>query len=152
MTSELLVPLSVASNLWFCDESKDTEEGVNEIVTGGFKVIRPVADLAGSATLVAVMVTDWELAIEDGAVYRPAAEIVPTGGLSDQVTAVLPVPKTVAVNGCVAEGLKLRVDGLRDTATVWRSVITPVAVFDGSATLLAVTVTLWVVGIVLGAT
>ena len=38
----------------------------------------------------------WELAIEAGAVYRPAAVMLPTSGLSDQVTAVLPVLVTVA--------------------------------------------------------
>ena len=51
--------------------------------------------MVGSATLVAVTVTVWELAIEAGAVYRPAL-MLPTSGLSDQVTAVLPVLVTVA--------------------------------------------------------
>ena len=55
-----------------------------------------LADLVGSATLVAVTVTVWELAIEAGAVYRPAAVRLPTAGLSDQVTAVLLVLVTVA--------------------------------------------------------
>jgi hypothetical protein len=45
---------------------------------------------------VAVTVTVWELVIEAGAVYRPAAVMLPTTGLSDQVTAVLPVLVTVA--------------------------------------------------------
>jgi hypothetical protein len=51
-----------------------------------------------SATLVAFTVTVWELVIEPGAVYRPVLEIVPTAGLSDQVTAMFVVPVTVAVN------------------------------------------------------
>jgi hypothetical protein len=85
-------------------------------------------------------------------VYRPAEEIVPTGGLSDQVTAVLLVPKTVVVNCCVPEGDRLTVDGLRDTVIAWRSVMTAVAIFEGSATLMAAIVTLWGVGAVLGAT
>jgi hypothetical protein len=57
-----------------------------------------VADFVGSATLVAVTVTVtvWGLLIEAGAVYRPAAVMLPTGGLSDQVTALLPVLVTVA--------------------------------------------------------
>jgi hypothetical protein len=46
--------------------------------------------------LVAVTVTVWELAIEAGAVYRPHALMLPTTGLIDQVTAVLPVLVTVA--------------------------------------------------------
>ena len=55
-----------------------------------------MADLVGSATLVAIAVTAWELAMEAGAVYRPAEVIVPTDGLIDQVTAVLLVLVTVA--------------------------------------------------------
>jgi hypothetical protein len=50
----------------------------------------------GSATLVAFTVTVWELEIDAGAVYRPAEVMPPTTGLSDQVTAVLPVLATVA--------------------------------------------------------
>ena len=97
--------------------------------------------MVGSATLRAVTVTVCDVGILDGAVYRPAEEIVPTEGLIDQVTAVLLAPKTVAVNGCVPEGVRLTVDGLRDTVIAWRSVITAVALFEGSATLLAVIVT-----------
>src|ERR1017187_2917768 len=110
-----------------------------------------LADLVGSAALRAVAVTVCAVIILDGAVYRPAEEIVPTGGLIDQVTAVLLVPKTVAVNGCVPEGARLTVDGLRDTVIAWGSVITAVAVFEGFAMLAAVMVTLLVVGAVLGA-
>jgi hypothetical protein len=59
-------------------------------------VITAVAVFDGLATLVAVTVTVWELEIEAGAVYRPVAVMLPTSGLSDQVTAVLPVLVTVA--------------------------------------------------------
>ena len=55
-----------------------------------------VADFVGSATLVAVTVTVWALEIEAGAVYRPAALMLPRAGVSDQVTAVLPVLVTAA--------------------------------------------------------
>jgi hypothetical protein len=96
VTAVLLVPLTVAVNVWFCDGSKDTEDGVSETVTEGVSVTVAVADLVGSATLVAFTVTVWELVIEAGAVYRPAAVMLPTTGLSDQVTAVLPVLVTVA--------------------------------------------------------
>src|ERR1035437_4058940 len=112
----------------------------------------PLADLVGSATLWPVTVTVCEVRIPDGAVYRPAGEIVPTDGLINQVTAVLLAPKTVAVNCCVPEGAKLTVDGPRDTVTAWRSMITAVAVCEGSAMLVAVIITFWVVGAVLGAT
>ena len=109
-------------------------------------------DLVGSATLCAVTVTVCDVRTLDGPVYRPAEEMVPTDGLIDQVTAVLLVPKTVAVNCCVPEGAKLTVDGLRDIVTAWRSMITAVTVFEGSAMLVAVIITFWVVGAVLGAT
>jgi hypothetical protein len=55
-------------------------------------------DLVVSATLVAVTVTAWELVMLAGAVYSPVAEMLPTLGLIDQVTAVFVVPVTVAVN------------------------------------------------------
>src|ERR1035437_220486 len=96
VTAVLLVPLTVAVNVWFCDGSKDTEDGVSETVTEGVSVTVAVADLVGSATLVALTIMVWELAIEAGAVYRPAPVMLPTTGLSDQVTAVLPVLLTVA--------------------------------------------------------
>ena len=47
-----------------------------------------MADLVESAMLVAVTVTVWEPEIEAGAVYRPHALMLPTGGLIDHVTAV----------------------------------------------------------------
>ena len=112
----------------------------------------PLADLVGSATLCAVTVTVCAVRILDGAVYRPAEEIAPTDGSINQVTAVLLVPKTAVLNCCVPEGAKVTVDGLRDTVTARRSAITAVAVFEGFAMLVAVIVTLWVVGAVLGAT
>jgi hypothetical protein len=59
-------------------------------------VTAAVADLVGSATLVAATLTVWELAIEAGAVYAPAAVMLPTSGLIDQVTAVLLVLVTAA--------------------------------------------------------
>jgi hypothetical protein len=127
-------------------------ENVTVFKVGVVRDTRVPADLVGSATLWAVTVTVCDVRILDGAVYRPAEEIVPTEGLIDQVTAVLLVPKTAVVNCCVPEGAKLTVDGLRDTVTAWRSVITAVAVFEGSAMLAAVIVTLWTVGAVLGAT
>jgi hypothetical protein len=55
-----------------------------------------VADFVESAALVAFTVTVWEPLIEAGAVYSPAALMLPTAGLSDHVTAVLLVPVTAA--------------------------------------------------------
>jgi hypothetical protein len=54
------------------------------------------ADFVESAALVAITVTVWELPIEPGAVYSPAAPMLPTTGLIDHVTAVLLVPVTAA--------------------------------------------------------
>ena len=90
------MPLTEAVNVWFCDGCKDTEDGVSETVTVGFRATVAVADFVGSAALVAFTVTVWELVIEAGAVYRPAAVMLPTSGLSVQVTAVLLVLVTVA--------------------------------------------------------
>jgi hypothetical protein len=64
--------------------------------TGGFSATVAVADLVGLATLMAFTVTVRELVIVAGAVYRPAAVMLPTTGFSDQVTAVLLVLVTVA--------------------------------------------------------
>jgi hypothetical protein len=61
-----------------------------------------VAVLELSAWLVAVTVTVCDEYGSPGAVYRPAALIVPAFvGLIDHVTAVLAVPATLAVNCCV---------------------------------------------------
>jgi hypothetical protein len=55
------------------------------------------ADWVVSATLVAVIWITCVALIVEGAVYNPLLT-VPTLGLSDQVTAVLELPLTVAVN------------------------------------------------------
>jgi hypothetical protein len=47
-----------------------------------------VADFVELATLVAFTLTVWVPEIEAGAVYRPAALMLPTAGLIDHVTAV----------------------------------------------------------------
>jgi hypothetical protein len=75
-----------------------------------------------------------------GAVYRPPLEIVPP--LADQLTAVLELPVTVAVNCCEAPSCKDTELGATDTATGGAEVTVTVAVADLllSATLVAVTV------------
>ena len=72
--------------------------GLRETLTMGTNVTAALAVLVVSAALVAVTVTVCCEVTELGAVYRPLLEIVPTAGLSDQVTAVLVVPVTVDVN------------------------------------------------------
>jgi hypothetical protein len=94
----------------------ETVDGLTVTFTGKTMVTPAVAFLLGSALLVAVTVTIWKLPIAAGAafpppavtvwglptaagaVYRPPLEIVPTAGLTDQVTPVLGVPVTVAIN------------------------------------------------------
>ena len=73
-------------------------EGLTVTCTEGVIVTPAVAFLVWSATLVAVTMTVCGLPSVAGAVYRPPLEIVPTAGLTDQVTAVLVVPITAAVN------------------------------------------------------
>ena len=70
-----------------------------------------------SATLVAVIVTDCALLIEDGAVYKPL-ESVPTEGFMDQVTEVLALPVTTAENCLLCEAVRFAVKGLTLTLTV----------------------------------
>ena len=139
MTPVLLGPVTLAVNVWFCDGCKETEDGVSEIDTGGFRVIVAVPALEVSATLVAVTVTVWERAIEAGAVYTPLLEMVPTVGTNDHVTAVLALPATVAVNCWVCEAASEVAEGVTETATGVRLTVA-LADFVESAELFAVTV------------
>jgi hypothetical protein len=78
-------------------------------------------------------------------------ETVPTLGLSDHVTAVLLVPATVAVNCCVWPLLvRVAVGGATETVT-GMSVTTAEPDAVGSPTLVAVTVTVWLLEIGFGA-
>lgn len=77
-----------------------------------------LADLVGSATLVAVMVTNFELSIVEGAVYSPFDKVPVDGELMDQVTAMFALPATVAVNCVVWEAARVAVSGLMLTLTL----------------------------------
>src|SRR4029079_7656609 len=82
----------------------------------GFNVTMALASRVLSATLVAVTVTFCWDGIRAGAVYRPDDETPPTPpGLLAQVTAVLVVPVTVALNCCVRLAFKLALDGTTET-------------------------------------
>ena len=77
-----------------------------------------------------------------GTAYKPAAEIEPTWGEMDQVTAVLAVPPTVAVNCWGADAVvKLTLAGAAETVTTGMSVTVAVPVTAELAALVAVTVT-----------
>ena len=68
----------------------------------------------GSATLVAVTITDCALLITEGAVYNPF-DRVPVEGIIDQITL------TVAVNCVLCETLRVAFRGLMPTLTVGAS-------------------------------
>ena len=63
----LVVPVTVAVNGWVCEAISEVVEGVSEIVTG-MRLMVELADLVGSAVLVAVTVTFCALAMDAGAV------------------------------------------------------------------------------------
>ena len=75
-----------------------------------------LADLVGSATLVAVIVTDCAELITEGAVYKPFDRL-PTEGHIDQVTPVFALPVTVAVNCLFWDAARLVLEGLTPTLT-----------------------------------
>ena len=79
-----------------------------------------VLDLDESATLVAVTVTLCEVLMRAGAVYNPFAKL-PTDGFMDQVTAVFPLPVTVAVNCALWDAVRVVFGGLMLTLTVGMS-------------------------------
>ena len=109
---------------------------VAECWTGTLTVTVADADLVVSATLVAVTLY---VPAAEGAVYRPLVEMVPA--VAVQVTAVLLLPVTVAVNCCVALVESEAEPGESDTATTAALTVT-VADADlvVSATLVAFTV------------
>jgi hypothetical protein len=135
VTEVLLEPVTVAVNCCAAPVINDAEVGLIEIATGTATVTVADADFELSATLVAVTVYVPAL---PGAVYRPEIEIVPA--VADQVTAVLLLPVTVAVNCCVALVMSAADVGLIDTATGAVTVTVADADLVVSATLFAVTV------------
>ena len=137
MTAVLLVPVTVAVNCCVPPVKSEADVGLMlTAMTGGGTVTVTVAavDFVLSATLVARTVNVPAVA---GAVYRPVVETAPP--VADHVTAVFEVPVTVAVNCCVPP-VKSEADvGLMLTDTS-ATVTVAEADFDGSATLVAVTV------------
>ena len=61
-------PLTVATNCWVWDALSEAVNGVRETVTDGARPMLALADLVGSAALVALTVTICALEIEAGAV------------------------------------------------------------------------------------
>ena len=151
----MLEPVTVAANwrVWLAES--ETEVGLNVTATAAGTVSDTVAEanLVGSATEAAVTATVCAAVMEAGAVYRPAAESVPTAGFMDQVTAVFVDPVTVAENCCVWLVVRDTEAGLICTAMTAGGASEMVEVADlvVSATDLAVTITVWVLAIELGA-
>jgi hypothetical protein len=103
---------------------------LTETAAVGMRVTVAVADFVVSAVDFAVTVTVCCVVQVLGAVYMPAAEIVPVEGLTDQVTAVLLVLLTVAVNCWLWLVLRLTDAGLRPTETVAAGATVTVALAD----------------------
>ncbi len=81
----------------------------------------------------------------------PLVEMAPTAGLSDQATAVLIVPLTVAVNCWLCDAFTVALVGSTATVTGGIRLTVALADFVGSVVLVAVSVTVWVEVIVAGA-
>jgi hypothetical protein len=147
------VPLTVAVKLVLCPPSSAAFLGDKLRLTDGgavaVKVTTAVAVLVGSATLDAVSATLSRLDTVEGAVYTPFA-MVPTAGLSDHVTAVLPVPVTEALKVADAPAPSDAEAGPIVTATGVRDTVA-LAVLLVSAALVAVTVTICWFAIIAGA-
>ena len=115
----------------------------------------PVFD--GSAALVAVTVTVAGEGTADGATYSPVPLIVPQAAALHpapctlQVTAVLEVPTTVALNCWVAPVITEEVVGITVTTTTGTMVTLADAVLLGTAMLVAITVMLGGEGATTGA-
>jgi hypothetical protein len=92
-----VVPPTVAVKRAVCDAARETDAGLSETEPGSINVMVAVDDLVESTTLVAITLTVWLVVMFGGAAYRPF-EIVPTDGTRLQVTPVLAVLLTVAVN------------------------------------------------------
>jgi hypothetical protein len=63
----LVVPVTVGVNCWVCETVREVVAGVSVTATG-VRLMVVLADLVGSAVLVAFIVTSRALAIEAGAV------------------------------------------------------------------------------------
>jgi hypothetical protein len=153
VTPVLEFPLTVAVKLALWPPSSAAVLGDKLRLTAAgcvaSRVTAAVAVLVGSATLEAVSVTVRRLETVAGAVYTPFM-MVPTAGLSDQATAVLPVPVTEALNVAEAPAPSDAETGPIVTATGISNTVA-LAVLVVSAALVAVTVTVWCLATIAGA-
>ena len=113
--------------------------GGGEVSEDLARLIVDVEILVESATLVAEILTAVAAGISAGAVYKPLT-IVPTLGLSDQVTAVLEDPLTVAVNFIAWPALNAGPLGFSEMLTAVGCGVVGAGVVAGPSTIVAVAV------------
>src|SRR6185369_430400 len=141
----------LAVKVCVCVGFKVTVCGVTSTANTGFRLTVALADFVESTKLVAVTVTVCCALMTAGAVYSPAAEIVPApAGVTDHVTRLSPLFNRVGVNCWVSPEESVTVRGAMLTDRGTRLTVT-VPVFVGSATLAAVSVTVCCVAITAGA-
>ena len=151
VTAVSVVPVTVAVNFCVAPTSTFAVLGDMLMATGGTTVTVEVADFAESATEVALTVTCAGTGTAVGAVYNPLDETVPQAlpeqplPLTDQVTLVLDVPPTVAVNCCVFPATTCALPG--DTLTTISCRMVTAAVADLAVSATEVTVTLTCAGL-----
>ena len=158
VTAWFVVPVTVAENCRVPPVKTVAAVGLRVTATPTVIVIVPVAVFVGSATLVAVIVTVAGDGTIPGAVYRPAVLTDPHAApvhpipVNENVTAVLVDPVTTVANCSVPPVDTVALVGLMAIVTGGAAIVT-VAVEDlpGSATLVAVTVTVAGEGTVAGA-
>ena len=122
------------------------------VTAAGSSVVVSVADWVVSQTLVAVTSTVCGAEIPAGAVYRPLGVIAPRpAGLMLQVTAVLAVLVTLAVNCCVWPPVRVTLNGATVTDTGGISVTIAVDGVDATPSVVPVIVTVCCDWIVAGA-
>jgi hypothetical protein len=137
----LVVPVNAALNCWLCDANKWAVAGISETATTGLTETMVLAELLGSATLVAVTAIVCGAVNEKGAAYSPVAETLPTAGLIDQTTDKSVAPVNVVVNCSVCEVKMATGPGLTESVTVGRRVIAILPDWVGSEMPTAVTST-----------
>jgi len=116
VTLLLVVPVTVAANCWVTPVCTDADVGLIEIPTGGALVVTAIVALALFVVSAALVALTVYVPAVVGAVYSPELETDPRD--ADQVTAVLVVPVTVAVNCCVAPVCSATELGTIETPTV----------------------------------
>src|SRR5580658_343975 len=115
-------PFTRAVNCWVWPPFRVTEVGDIRTVLAGTKFTVALFDHAESAASVAVTVTVWAAATDDGAVYSPAALTLPTpAGTIVQTAPGFAGSAISAVNCWVSMGKRLALDG--DTCTEPRDTI-----------------------------